>query len=37
MSATESASSLVTSAPEITAPPGFWPTGNLWVSMPVRL
>jgi uncharacterized protein len=31
---TESASSLVTSAPEITAPPRFWPTGNLWVSLP---
>lgn len=27
-------SGLVTSAPEITAPPEFWPTGNLWVSLP---
>jgi hypothetical protein len=34
VSATESASGLVTSAPEITAPPPFWPTGNLWVSLP---
>jgi hypothetical protein len=34
MNASESASGLVTSAPEITAPPRFWPTGNLWVSLP---
>jgi uncharacterized protein len=34
MSETEQASGLVTSAPEVTAPPRFWPTGNLWVSLP---
>jgi hypothetical protein len=28
------AGGLVTSAPEITEPPQFWPTGNLWVSLP---
>jgi uncharacterized protein len=25
---------LVTSAPQITEPPRFWPTGNLWISLP---
>jgi hypothetical protein len=29
-----SAAGLVTSAPEIAEPPRFWPTGNLWVSLP---
>src|ERR1700728_4027900 len=29
-----SAAGLVTSAPEITEAPQFWPTGNLWVSLP---
>ncbi len=32
--ASDNAAHLVTSAPEITEPPRFWPTGNLWVSLP---
>ncbi len=34
MPSSDSAAHLVTSAPQITEPPRFWPTGNLWVSLP---
>jgi uncharacterized protein len=31
---THTAAHLITSAPQISEPPRFWPTGNLWVSLP---
>lgn len=34
VSGPDTAARLVTSAPEITRPPRFLPTGNLWLSLP---